>query len=109
MWILGALVAAAGTAVYVEFGTVRSRSLSLHIFIDMVGSYGTLIIGSPAERRRENIHGVRLSTPCVLDHLRIRTLRRVHRERPFPFVLSVTHRDFDSGQHICREHCFWRM
>jgi len=26
MWILGALVASAGTAVYVEFGTVRTAS-----------------------------------------------------------------------------------
>ena len=37
-------------------------------------------VGSPPKWRRKNLHGVRLSAPRVHDHLRLRSVRRVHRE-----------------------------
>ncbi|KAJ8586140.1 amino acid transporter [Rhizopogon salebrosus TDB-379] len=54
MWILGALVASAGTAVYVEFGTV---------------------LGTPKKWWGEDLHGIYLSPTKIYDHLLLRGIR----------------------------------
>ena len=83
MWILGALASAAGTAVYVEFGTVRHTTSYWHSFSDCTD------IGSSSEWWGKDLHGVCLSTPCILDHLHLRSVWHVHRECAFHAVLCT--------------------
>ena len=62
MWILGALVASAGTAVFVEFGTVRKLSHCSCILFHRV-------LGTPEEWRGEDLHGIYLSPTKIHDNL----------------------------------------
>jgi hypothetical protein len=64
MWILGALVASAGTAVYLEFGTVRTASRSCIPF--------HRDLGTPEKWRGEDLHGVYLSPTKIHDNLLLR-------------------------------------
>jgi hypothetical protein len=64
MWIIGALVAAAGTAVYIELGTV-TFSLLHHRSIQVPDISSDQ--GSPSQRRRQGLLRVHLSTPSVHD------------------------------------------
>ena len=107
IWILGALVSAAGTAVYVEFGTVRLHSaLYRHSASYRVG------IGSSSKWCGKDLHGVCLSTPCILDHLHLRNVWHLHREYSFHFVLLHSFINFvhvNLGSDVRLDRGLWRM
>jgi len=68
MWLLGALIAAAGTAVYVELGTVRGlhRYDPLHDMLNQVGH--------ATERWREELSRVHVQTTEISYHLHFHIL-----------------------------------
>lgn len=68
MWLLGAIVAACGTAVYIELGTVRSSGTFSRRYY---GAHSEIAIniGSSKEWRREELPGLHLSTSEVPDAL----------------------------------------
>ena len=86
MWLLGALIAACGTAVYVELGTVscidRSNHM-LHLFI--VG------IGITAKWRREELSRIHISAAEVLGNVRSHHVCSNNGEQKVPtsVVISV--------------------
>ena len=56
MWLIGAIIAAAGSAVYLEYGTV---SIMNSMRVDI---YQSGVTGATPERRREELPRVRLQT-----------------------------------------------
>ena len=56
MWLIGAIIAAAGSAVYLEYGTV---SIMNSMRVDI---YQSGVTGTTPERRREELPRVRLQT-----------------------------------------------
>ena len=81
MWILGALVASAGTAVFVEFGTVRN-CLTSHC----IASHR--VLGTPEKWGREDLHGIYLSSTEIHDHLLLCGIRVAHSKSQCIFCLA---------------------
>jgi len=85
MWTIGALVSAAGTAVYVEFGTVIDLPIRLRQL------YSSPFVGLTTERWREGVLGVHIPPPTVPDHMRICFVRDLPSEICDVFVRLVPH------------------
>ena len=74
MWLLGATVAATGSAVYLEYGTVSALS-SLGALI-----YQNGVIDTTSERRREELPRIRLQTSQVHGDVCLCYVWDIHRE-----------------------------
>lgn len=64
MWLLGATIAAAGTAVYIELGTVRDINCSVRCLT-------RIYAGLASERRGKELSRVHIPTPNISDYLHI--------------------------------------
>ena len=91
MWLLGAAVATAGSAVYLEYGTVSFLS-SLRVLIYRSGA-----IGATSERRREELPRARLQTSQVYGDVCLCHVSVVHCEPyfvlPYHLISSPAIRD----------------
>jgi len=67
MWLLGAALAAAGTAVYIELGTVRDMTYSCSCAT--VAKSEICYLGLASERRRKELSRVYVPAPKVSDHM----------------------------------------
>jgi len=74
MWLLGALIAAAGTTVYIELGTVSILALIYRQTLNMNRA------GLATQWRREELPGIHISSPKVNDDLCFFRVRPHNRE-----------------------------
>ena len=93
MWLIGAIIATAGSAVYLEYGTVSvMNSMSVDI-------YQSGITGATPERRREELPRVRLQTSQVYGNLCLCHVWVVDCEPSSALSLQLSHQPLGMG--IC--------
>ena len=85
MWLIGAIIATAGSAVYLEYGTVSVDCMN----VDM---YQGGVTDATPERRREELSRIRLQASQVYGNLRLCRVRVVYREPSSASSPQVSHR-----------------
>ena len=86
MWLLGATVAATGSAVYLEYGTVSALS-SLGALI-----YQNGVIDTTSEWRREELPRIRLQISQVYGNVRLRHIPVIYCGLSFASSPQFPHR-----------------
>ena len=85
MWLIGAIIATAGSAVYLEYGTVSVDCMN----VDM---YQGGVTDATPERRREELSRIRLQASQIYDNLCLCCVRVVYRELSSASSPQVSHR-----------------
>jgi len=86
MWLIGAIIATAGSAVYLEYGTV---SVINCMNADI---YQSGVTDATPERRREELSRIHLQASQVYGNLRLCRVRVVYREPSSASSPQVSHR-----------------